>query len=146
MLPVSWAGTMLTTGSSSFLRNTVALCRSKGCKISSCQVGGLKKILPHSQSWTIRLRPGFESWMIGSHPKLNILKLCSPLTYRDSQCLFRKILTPLLTYFLMKRQTLFLKIDFFLSIWPHFHTVYAIGVCIFLPRMCQHCKIWGTFL
>ena len=41
-----WAETMFTTKSRSFQRGTMGLCRSKGCNVTSCQIRGLKRILP----------------------------------------------------------------------------------------------------
>ena len=45
MLSVPWAEVMLTIESGSFERGTVGLCKSKGCKVVSYQIGGLKKNL-----------------------------------------------------------------------------------------------------
>ena len=47
-----------TTRLRHFQRYIVVLCRSKGCKVTSCQFGGLKKILLSSPSRIIRM----QSW------------------------------------------------------------------------------------
>ena len=78
---------MLTVGSISFQRCTVALCKSKDCKITSCQSGALKKILPPSLSRTTCLWPRFESRMVGNSQNLtdcNFAALWLTETYSTS--------------------------------------------------------------
>ena len=57
----------------SFKRGTLSLCRSKGCKIKSCQSWRSEKILPRGRSRTKHERPGFKFRMMGSSSKFDQL-------------------------------------------------------------------------
>ena len=63
MLVISWSDNMSTE----VLWISVG---QKAAKLQAVKFGGLKKILLVGQSRTTRLRPGFESWMIGLSLKL----------------------------------------------------------------------------
>ena len=56
--------------------------------------------------------------------------LCSPLTYRDSQYFFGKILRkPVVNVVCAQETGSILKIGFALSNWPHLHRAYLVTVC-----------------
>ena len=93
MLSVSWIEGMLTVGFRSFQRGTGDLCWSKGWKVTSCQVGSLKKYLLPGRGWTTCVRPWIETGTIGSSSKFDRLHIWSLLTYWSPQYLLRKICT-----------------------------------------------------
>ena len=107
-------------------RGTVSLCRSTGWKAIIYQSWRYLHQNPHLK--TTRVQPGFDSQTKGSSSNFDSLYLCSHLTYRDPQCLFKKIWTSLTYIVSIQRTRRILIISYTLSKWPHLHRAYLLGV------------------
>ena len=79
----------------SFQRGTVGLCRSTGCKVTSCQSWKFEKNSATQPTPDYRGSTWAGGRIFCQTSNFDSLYLCSKLTYRDSQYLFGKIATSL---------------------------------------------------
>ena len=96
-------------------------------KLQAVKIGGLKKILPPAHLEQHECSPpGFDSRTIGSSSNFDSLYLCSQLTHRDPQYLFRKISTFSVDIISKKETGSIFQTDFALSKWPNLHRAYPV--------------------
>ena len=113
----------------SFQRGTVGLCRSTGCKVTSCQIWRFEKNSParlesnithEAWSWVSDNWIILKVWQTATLQPFNLTKTTVP---------FRKDLDPVINIVSAQETDSILTIDFALSKWPHLHRAYVLTVC-----------------
>ena len=115
----------------SFQRGTVGLCRSKRCKITSCQSWRSQErsaSRPRPQSASL---PGFEPRSRSNHSQSLMAGNFAALWPTDPKFLALKDLNPFKIVSKVQKTSSILRVGFALSKWPHLHRAYVVGGCLF---------------